>query len=136
METTPPPPDRSTALQRGLHGHCPRCDSADIFRSHWRLRDRCPHCGLALELEDGWSYGSVPLSYGLAGFCWVLPIFLLALFGAIPPIPAALIGLAGALILPLATFRFTKGLWVGVYYSLIHNEMAQPRPRDKGDHHG
>ncbi|MDP0501064.1 MAG: DUF983 domain-containing protein [Verrucomicrobiota bacterium JB022] len=131
-----PTPDRTTALKRGMKGHCPRCDCRDIYVSHWRLRDRCPKCGLPLELEDGWSYGSVPLAYGLAGFGWVLPIFVLAVFGVIDPIPAALIGFAGVVILPLATFRFTKSLWVGVYYSLIHNEMGQRDATGKGDHHG
>lgn len=130
------PPDRWTALRRGARGHCPRCDHADLYASAWRLRDRCPHCGLPLELEDGWSYGSVPLSYGLAGFGWVLPVFALAMAGVLQPIPAAIIGFAGAVILPLATFRFTKSLWVGLYYSTLQQEMLH-RPADgKGDHHG
>lgn len=40
----------------GLHGDCPRCGRAKMFRSWLKLADRCPSCGLDYEFaapDDG-----------------------------------------------------------------------------------
>jgi uncharacterized protein (DUF983 family) len=78
------PPPREVIFLRATRGRCPRCNHAGIFASRFRLHERCPCCGLPLELEDGWSYGSVPLAYSLACIWWVLPIALLAVGGILP----------------------------------------------------
>jgi uncharacterized protein (DUF983 family) len=136
MSLTPSlPPDRLTALRRGTRGHCPRCDGAEVFRSTFRLHERCPRCGLPLEMEDGWSYGSVPLAYLLACLVWVLPVALLALFDLIPLTAAVVLGLAGVILLPVLTFRFTKKLWIGLYYALIPREMRYRGENERGDTH-
>lgn len=126
---------RETALQRGWQGRCPRCGDRGIFRSRYRLHDRCPQCGLALELEDGWSYGSVPLAYALACVVWVTPVVLLYFFNLLPLGVTAVVGVLGVIVLPVVTFRFTKGLWVGLYYYLLPQEMRERQAGEKGDHH-
>lgn len=50
---------RKVILRRSLRHHCPRCDQPSVFKSAFRLYERCPHCGLPLEMEDGWSYAAV-----------------------------------------------------------------------------
>lgn len=129
------PPHRETIFLRGARGCCPRCEHPELFASGFRLHTRCPRCALPLELEDGWSYGSVPLAYGLACFLWVLPVALLAVFGVVPVAVALVLGLVGVIILPIVTFRFTKQLWVGLYYALLPTEL-RPRPQgERGDDH-
>lgn len=122
------PPTRFTALRRGTLGQCPRCAHRKIFRSGFRLHERCPGCGLPLEMEDGWSYGSVPLAYGLAGMVWVLPLCLLAAVGWIAFTTALILGALGVIILPIASYRFTKKLWVGLYYAILPQEMGASEP--------
>ncbi|MFP4282071.1 MAG: DUF983 domain-containing protein [Verrucomicrobiota bacterium] len=141
MPPTPPSPrpaptvDRWTALRRGTSGRCPRCAAPDLFRSPYRLHERCPHCGLPLEMEDGWSYGSVPLAYALACVVWVLPVVLLALFGVLGPLTAGAVGVAGVVILPIVTFRFTKKLWTGLYYAILPHELRERPAGQRGDLH-
>ncbi len=126
---------RDQIFWRGLSGRCPRCESADLFRSRYRLHPRCPHCQLPLELEDGWSYGSVPLSYGLACVFWVLPVALITLLDWIPTSAGITLGVIGVFILPVITFRLTKRMWVGLYYALLPNELRVRDEEEKGDDH-
>ncbi len=128
-------PSREIALRRSLRGRCPRCNGATLFKSSFRLHERCPSCGLPLELEDGWSYGAVPLNYALACLAWVLPIGLCALVGLVPVRLAVMVALGGVIVIPILTFRFTKALWVGLYYTLVPREMRKRDLSDKGDIH-
>lgn len=129
------PPNRETIFLRGATGRCPRCECDTIFRTHFRLHERCPRCRLPLELEDGWSYGSVPLAYALACVVWVLPVALLTLFGVLGPWVGAAVGIFGVIVLPIVTYRLTKRLWVGLYYALLPNELRERIAGEKGDDH-
>jgi uncharacterized protein (DUF983 family) len=42
-----------TALARGLRRRCPHCGEGELFERWFTLRDRCPTCGLQLELNPG-----------------------------------------------------------------------------------
>jgi hypothetical protein len=86
-------------------------------------------------MEDGWSYGSVPLAYGLTAMGWGFPVLLLALFGVISPIVALLVGILGAIFLPILTFRLTKRLWIGLYYCALPHELRPRAPSERGDVH-
>lgn len=86
-------------------------------------------------MEDGWSYGSVPLAYILTAVGWGMPILILAVFGILGAQTALFIGIGGAIILPIATYRFTKGLWIGLYYAIIPQELRKKCPDERGDTH-
>lgn len=88
-----------------------------------------------MELEDGWSYGSVPLAYILTCFVWVLPIALLAVAGILPVWLAVALGIAGVIVIPIVTFRWTKQLWVGIYYALLPKELRPRQSGERGDIH-
>jgi uncharacterized protein (DUF983 family) len=118
---------RETCLLRGIRGCCPRCGSKSVFKSRYRLHDRCPACGLPLEHEDGWSLGAIPLNYAITCVFWVLPVGLIFLFGWIPIKAALILAGLGALILPFLTYRFSKALWIGIYYAVLPHE-TDPDP--------
>lgn len=117
---------RETFLKRGARGHCPRCDSPDIFSSRFRLRSACPSCKLPLESEDGWSLGAVPINYTLTCLFWVLPVALLFVAGILPLKVALVLGGGGTLVIPILTYRRTKAMWVGVYYAVLPHETNAP----------
>lgn len=126
---------RSLAFKRGIRGQCPRCEHSPLYVSTFRLHSRCPNCDLPLDMEDGWSYGSVPLAYALACVFWVLPIAMLFVVGLLGLKTAIFLSLGGVILLPIFTFRFTKSLWVGIYYSVLPQEMRHRPEDEKGDIH-
>lgn len=129
------PPSRLEVLKRGASGCCPRCGCNHIFITGFRLHERCPECELPLEMEDGWSYGSVPLAYILTAVGWGTPVVVLTLFGILSTQMALILGIGGAMVLPIVTFKFTKRLWIGIYYALIPQELRPRDPNERGDVH-
>lgn len=46
------PQSMQSALWRGARGHCPRCDSARLFRAYLKPVDTCPACGQDWTLQS------------------------------------------------------------------------------------
>ena len=68
------------SLKAILHGVCPRCRTGAIYRRSFfhgwlDIYDRCPHCGLRYEREQGYYLGAMYVSYALS----VPPVALLVL---------------------------------------------------------
>src|SRR5207249_1937986 len=47
---------------RALRLHCPCCGGAPLFTSWFRMRPRCPGCGLRLEREAGYFTGAMAVN--------------------------------------------------------------------------
>jgi uncharacterized protein (DUF983 family) len=62
MATTP----KSWAI---LHAKCPRCRRGDIYKGPVyafganQMNERCPHCNLHFEIEPGYFYAAMYVSY-------------------------------------------------------------------------
>src|SRR5262245_64928815 len=63
----PKGPGGAAVFLRGATKRCPRCGSGGLFRSWFRIRDRCPKCGLRLEREEGGSFAALRITYMLPG---------------------------------------------------------------------
>jgi uncharacterized protein (DUF983 family) len=63
-----------------LHAKCPRCRRGNMFNGSLysfksnRINVNCPHCGMVFEIEPGYFYAAMYVSYALnimeAGFLW------------------------------------------------------------------
>lgn len=118
---------RSAILKRALADTCPNCGGRGLFATRYRMHESCPHCRLPMEKEDGWSLGAIPLNYAITCVFWILPVSALFLFGIVTLIPALVVAGIGCLVLPVLTYRFSKRLWLGIYYLVLPHEMS--------DHH-
>ena len=49
MDDEHAPVDFWTALMRGWHGRCPRCNQGRLFSSYLKMKGHCEVCDLALE---------------------------------------------------------------------------------------
>lgn len=123
---TRPSVKRRQIFIRGLRGECPRCQTRDLFSSHLRLKNACPHCGLPLEAESGWGLGAIPINYGLTCMIWVVPVGLACAAGLLSFAQGALSAGAGALVLPLFLHRLALKTWVGLYYACLPGELGEP----------
>lgn len=61
-------PNKGTAI---LQGKCPRCQSGKMFKhnaissSFMQMFDDCPVCGLHFEIEPGFFWGAMYVSYAI-----------------------------------------------------------------------
>jgi uncharacterized protein (DUF983 family) len=68
MLNTMPKTPKSWAM---LHCKCPRCRRGDMFKGgpyqfgSNKILDRCPHCNLYYEIEPGYFYAAMYVSYAL-----------------------------------------------------------------------
>lgn len=62
---------KTSKLSAMLHAKCPRCRRGDMFSgrvysfSSNRININCPHCNLHFEIEPGYFYAAMYVSYAL-----------------------------------------------------------------------
>ncbi len=114
---------RTTTIFRAIQGQCPRCEQTTLFKSKYLLNTHCSHCHLPIEKEDGWSLGAIPLNYAITCVFWVLPLAVLFLIGILSISTTLIVAGSGCLVIPIATYRFSKKLWLGIYYAVLPHEL-------------
>ena len=109
-------PHRAIALfARALRLRCPNCGKGRLFTSWFRMRPRCPVCGIAVERgEEGYQVGSYMFNIiaaelvfaavfiGVVVLTWPTPPWTLLQYG----------GVALMVIAPFIFFPFSKTLFL------------------------
>ena len=125
-------------FKRGSKGYsifnfkCPKCHVGEMFPTStfsfsqpFTMHDRCPKCQQRYELEPGFYYGAMFISYILTGwFClffvggciWFLDMSINASFVALCIILA---------IFFVWIFRFSRALWINVHVKYDPNALAK-----------
>lgn len=109
---------RARLILRGLMRRCPRCGGGRLFSSWFKLRERCPTCGMKFEREEGFWLGGYVINFG-TGELGLLILFAV-LIGAeangsnINVWPYVGVGLVLAVIGPAVTFPFSRTVWSAV----------------------
>lgn len=63
--------DKTTKFYALVHGKCPHCRRGDIFSGSMygfnvqRTNDTCAHCGQRFEIEPGYFYAAMYVSYAM-----------------------------------------------------------------------
>jgi len=58
-------------FKAALHGKCPKCRTGNMFLTNpmalfgQRMNERCPHCNFQFEIEPGYFYVAMFVSYGM-----------------------------------------------------------------------
>jgi uncharacterized protein (DUF983 family) len=104
------------ALFDGLILRCPRCHTGRMFARGFTMHTACPSCGLPFERASGEITGGM----GINIVATLVVIVVCALvFGLNPSVPLGplLAGLAlFAVLFPIAFYRSSRGMWVGILY--------------------
>ena len=95
-----------------------------------RLHPSCPACGFAYYREHGFFSGALPINYALVIVLWLAPVTLLWLLGAISGHSAAVLCGIGAVLFPIALYRYSQCLWLAMYYGIIVDELCQTENPD------
>ena len=102
-----------------------------MFRSWFRMADRCPTCGLATDREVGHWIGAVGIntivSFGVLAL--VLIIGFVATYPDIAVVPLLVASLAVAVLVPLMVWPYSQTLWMAIDLMMrpVRAEELDPR---------
>ena len=108
-----------TLVGRALGRRCPYCGTGGVFSSFWTLRDRCPHCGVPFEREEGYFLGAYAvnlLGAEFLGFAFVLALLIRT---DLSTLALQIIAVVVAVGLPLLGYPYARSLWM-VIDLMIH----------------
>ena len=101
-----------------LHGKCPRCRRGNMYKGimyGWgtnSMYEKCPHCGLTFEIEPGYFYAAMYVSYAMnvaEGGALVLATYLLT-HNTTSPWLYSIVLIGGCFLLSPITFRYSRVL--------------------------
>jgi hypothetical protein len=125
-------------MQSILYIKCPRCRQGNLFTEQnpyvlnklFDMHDKCPHCELNFELEVGFYYGSMYVSYGLAVALSVAVFVATTVisFLAKSEIDFILYLILNSLTLLFAApymYRFSRAVWINFFVKYAPDERGK-----------
>jgi uncharacterized protein (DUF983 family) len=85
-----------------------------MFEGWFRMRSRCPGCGLVFEREPGYFVGAIYLNYGATVVIALLGYFGLGAWLGLTVGQQLAIWGTFAVLFPLWFFRYSKSLWLSL----------------------
>jgi DNA-directed RNA polymerase subunit RPC12/RpoP len=127
---------RLKIIGRGLANRCPNCGGRTLFKEGtlFEVNADCPRCGLRIERDEGFFLGSISLNYGVTIAFWLVPVFVLAILGAIGTTTAIVLAAAGAVVVPALFYRSSRSWWLMMYYAFLPQHLpANQEPAAPGE---
>ena len=107
-----------TGPARAIRLRCPNCGNGRVMASWFRIRERCPACGLRYERDEENEYwlGAYTLNFIVTEVLFAAGLLVvLVLTWPGPPWTAILWGGAAQMILtPIVFYPFSKTLWLAI----------------------
>ncbi|WP_426571692.1 DUF983 domain-containing protein [Aquihabitans sp. McL0605] len=124
-----PKPTPAVLLRRGFLKHCPRCGGGHVYRSWFRMKERCPTCGYLFEREPGFFVGAYLINFAIVeGFLFLMLMFFIAWKDQHPDAGMTLaivlgltIGLAG----PVVFYPYSRTIWSALDLIMTPLEMGE-----------
>ena len=115
-----------TALVRGATRRCARCGGGRLFESWFRIRSRCPRCGLRLEREEGGFLGAMAVNYAVTAGAWLV-LLVVWLVVDLPDVHVAqltMVSIAVAVVVPLLFWPISKSIWAAVDFLVYRTDPS------------
>jgi uncharacterized protein (DUF983 family) len=123
------PASWSVMLRRGLRKRCARCGGGDLYRTWFRMRDRCPTCGMVFEREEGFFVGAYLINFAIVEISLfvVLMGFIVVLSqdsnaSLVAPL---VIGAFLAIVVPLLTYPRSRTIWAAIVLAMNPLELDE-----------
>jgi uncharacterized protein (DUF983 family) len=102
-----------TVVWRGLKLRCPVCGRGKLFKSYFVMNPACSTCGVSFAREHGQWVGSLDINTFLTAFVLMIGVG----FGPLWSLwTSLLVWCSAAVLVPIATFRFSRGLWTAIVH--------------------
>lgn len=110
-----PQPTWGTLLLRGLTKRCPRCGGRHLYDGWFRMKDRCPTCGILFEREPGFFVGAYLVNFAIAIVllfveCMAFVAWKATHAEAGVTVPVV-VGVAIAIVAPVFFYPYSRTLW-------------------------
>lgn len=99
-------------LGRSLVRHCPYCGGGGIFNGWFSLKERCPHCNVLYEHEEGYLLGSYVVNIGLTAVLAIASVVSLMIWSDFSVLQIQIIGAALAIAIPIVLYPLTLLFWI------------------------
>jgi uncharacterized protein (DUF983 family) len=116
-------------LRRGFLKRCPRCGGRKVYRSWFRMHERCPTCGMAFEREEGFFVGAYLINFAITEVA--LFVVIMGLIVALsqdadasltlPLVLGAFFAVAG----PLITYPWSRTIWSAIVLAMHPLELEE-----------
>ncbi len=97
---------------RSVARRCPYCGGGGIFNGWFSLKERCPHCNVLFEPEDGYLLGAYVINIGLTAVLAVATVISLLVWSDFSVVQIQIIGAALAIAIPILFYPYTLLLWI------------------------
>jgi uncharacterized protein (DUF983 family) len=118
-------------LGRGFTKRCPNCGGRGIYDTWFRMKDRCPTCGLRFEREEGFFVGAYLINFAVSIILlFVLCMGFVGVKAADPDAEAGIFLAAGVLIgllAPVVFYPFSRTVWSAIDLGMTPLEPEELR---------
>lgn len=122
---------------------CPKCQEGDFFPSKnpYNLKrlaetnENCSVCGLNLEVEPGFYFGAMYISYALSGGSGILLYWILDAFWELDIWTMLGIVLAYMLITMPPSYRLSRLAWINIFIHYKDRSEWEGQVKDKSFYH-
>ncbi|MDZ7879384.1 MAG: DUF983 domain-containing protein [Saprospiraceae bacterium] len=105
-----------------MYYKCPRCQEGDLyptkmwsFKKSFHMLSNCPACGMKYEIETGFFWGSMYVSYALSS-AWLLGSFAVCFFLMDFSVRTSLsVAFLGIIPLYVWVFRTARAIWLNIF---------------------
>lgn len=123
-------PTNGQLFARGLRKHCPVCNAGHLFEGWFKMRERCPRCGLRFERIEGHWSGDLGINT-IVSFGALFLTLIIGFAVTYPDIPGVLLFVVAvlvALVVPIFFFPFSKTIWLAVDLMMRPLEPGEVEP--------
>jgi len=97
---------------RSLLRRCPYCGGGGIFKGWFSLKERCPHCNVLYEPEDGYLLGSYVVNIGITAVLSIAAVIWLLFGSSLSVVQIQIIGAAIAIGFPIFFYPYSVLFWI------------------------
>ena len=124
-----PKPTTGQLLWRGFRKQCPRCGTGHLYDGWFKMKERCPGCGVRFEREPGFFVGAYLINFAIVeGFLFVLLMGYVFWKNSHPE--AGVMGpvVAGVLlgtVVPVIFYPFSRTIWSAIDIAMTPLELDE-----------
>jgi len=103
---------------------CPRCQESKLFEDSnpyhlskiFDMPERCEHCGQKFEVEPGFYYGAMYVSYGIS-IAYLVSVFvaMMVLYPSFTTTEYLVLAITTLLFLTPLFFRLARAVWINLF---------------------